>query len=222
MRMPAGKAQANPAPRATAARRRKLDPRARRSRERLGDALVALLLEKPFDTIRVQDVLDRAGIGRSTFYAHFRDKNDLFLSDNDDFFEALASALSRHGDRSHRVAPVREMFAHVAESRPFYDALVASGKLTDSLELAQGHFARGIERRLATLPDGRRIPASRRPAVAQALAGGLVALLRWWADRGCPEPPEEMDELFHRVVWGGAAGERIPSAAPGRVVHVRV
>ncbi|MEQ1894843.1 MAG: helix-turn-helix domain-containing protein, partial [Planctomycetota bacterium] len=79
-----------------------LDARARRSRERLGDALVALIQEKPFDAITVQDVLDRAGVSRSTFYAHFRDKEDLFVSDADEFFAYMSLALERAGDARSR------------------------------------------------------------------------------------------------------------------------
>jgi AcrR family transcriptional regulator len=56
-----------------------------RTRDTLGDALVALMQEKNFDEITVCEVLDRAGVVRSTFYAHYRDKDDLFLSDIEDF-----------------------------------------------------------------------------------------------------------------------------------------
>jgi AcrR family transcriptional regulator len=208
-----------PEPSGTPPRSRKgarIDRRVHRSRERLGDALVALLLERPFDSIRVQDVLDRAGVGRSTFYAHFRDKNDLFLSDNDDFFGAMASMLSRRREASDRVAPVRELFEHVAQWRRYWEALVASGKLQESLELAQAHFARGIERRLSESPRSRRIAAARRRALAQALSGALVSLMSWWIDRGAAEPAHEMDALFHRLVWAGVAGETEPSASVRR------
>ncbi len=207
----------------SSASHRNIDRRVLRTRERLGDALVGLMLERPFESIRVQDVLDRAGVGRSTFYAHFRDKNDLFLSDNEDFWGATASMLSRRRDPSDRVAPVREMFVHLAEMRRYYDALVASDKLRDTLELAQGHFARGIERRLAELPRGRSIPAESRRALAQALAGAFLSLMTWWIDRGAAETPAEMDDLFHRLVWAGvAADERRPSGVrPDRTALVR-
>jgi AcrR family transcriptional regulator len=85
----------------------KTDPRVRRTRDALGDALLMLMQEKAFETITVQQVLDRAGIGRSTFYAHYRDKNDLFLSDLEDFLEPMSTLLLRHGEASNRVAPVR-------------------------------------------------------------------------------------------------------------------
>jgi AcrR family transcriptional regulator len=75
----------------------KIDARVRRTRDALGDALLTLMQEKAFETITVQEVLDRAGIGRSTFYAHYRDKNDLFLSDLEDFLEPMSTVLMRCG-----------------------------------------------------------------------------------------------------------------------------
>jgi hypothetical protein len=83
---------------------------------------------------------------------HYNDKDDLFISDVDEFFEGMATVRSRRGDSSDRIAPVRELFAHVADASRFQKAIVASGKIHDVLELGQGHFARGIEQRLAELP----------------------------------------------------------------------
>ena len=184
--------------------KKKTDARVRRTRDALGDALIALMQEKPFDTITVQDVLDRAHVSRSTFYTHYSDKDDLLMSDAEEFFEALSMALSQHGDTSDRVFPVREFFAHLSDVQPFFKALVKSGKYHENMELARGHFARGIERRLAELPRGKTIPANQLPAIAFAHAGALLSLLSWWLDRGMRESPAEMDELFHRMVWNSA------------------
>ena len=183
---------------------KKEDQRVRRTRDRLGDALVELLVKKPLDDITVQDVLDGAGVSRSTFYTHYRDTNDLLLSDAEDFFEGMATALSRFGDKSERVAPARELFAHVAEMRPFCNALIESGRMHDVMELGQGHFARGIEQRLSEIPRGRTIPPDRRSAIAHGLAGCLFSLLAWWVQHGMAMSPEDMDKLFHRLVWAGA------------------
>jgi AcrR family transcriptional regulator len=184
---------------------KKTDARVRRTRDALGDALIALMQEKPFDTITVQDVLDRAHVSRSTFYSHYSDKDDLLMSDAEEFFEALSTALSAREDKSDRVFPVKEFFTHLAEVQPFYKALVKSGKFQENMELARGHFARGIERRLAELPRGRSIPGSELPAIAFTHAGALLSLLTWWLDRGMREPPSQMDDLFHRMVWTGLA-----------------
>ncbi len=179
----------------------KVDRRIRRTRDTLGDALVELMQEKAFDEITVQEVLDRAGVGRSTFYAHYRDKEDLFLSDVEDFLGMMATLLTRHGVRVERVAPVAELFGHIADVREFVAALVASGKMQDVLELGQGFFARSIEERLL-LARVEMEPVQLK-AHAHALAGALFSLLDWWVDRGMVEKPEVMDALFHRMVWNG-------------------
>ena len=185
------------------AAKKRMDARVRRTRDALGDALVALMQEKPFDTITVQDVLDRAKVGRSTFYTHYSDKDDLLMSDAEEFFEAMSMMLSVRGDQSDRVFPVREFFSHITEEKQFVESLVSSGKFHDNMELAHGLFARGIERRLSELPRGRGISAAERPAIAFAHAGALLSLLTWWIDRGMRQPPEEMDQLFHKMVWKG-------------------
>jgi AcrR family transcriptional regulator len=160
------------------------------------------MLEKPFDSITLQEVLDRAGVARSTFYVHYRDKDDLFLSDAEEFLEAMAHSLSRHGEKSDRVAPVRELFGHVGEAYKLYEALVHSGRLNDFAELARGQFARGIEQRMRELPRGSGIPESSRAALSHAHAGAMLSLLSWWIDRGRRETPQEMDDIFHQAVWG--------------------
>jgi AcrR family transcriptional regulator len=164
----------------------------------LGDALVELMVAKPFDEITVQDVLDRAKVSRSTFYSHYRDKHDLFLSDVEEFWEMMSTIPARQKEQSMRVAPVTEMFAHIAEARDFYASLVSSGKIYDVLDLGQGIFARSIQQRMMEIQTE---PQPHAAAVAVAHAGALFAMLRWWVDRGMTPSPQEMDALFHRLVW---------------------
>lgn len=181
----------------------KVDRRARRTRDALGDALVELMHERPFKSITVQEVLDRAAVGRSTFYTHYRDKDDLFFSDVEDFWEMISSMLERNGEVSNRVAPVRELFTHIAEVKVFREALVASGKVHDVMELGQGQFARAIEQRLMKLSTAQGAKPGQFTAAAHAFAGALFALLGWWIDRGMPVSANEMDDTFHRLVWAG-------------------
>ncbi|HZQ68711.1 MAG TPA: TetR/AcrR family transcriptional regulator [Terriglobales bacterium] len=180
-------------------RPRKVDRRVRRTRDALGDALLALIQENRFEDITVQQVLDRAGVGRSTFYKHYQDKQDLFLSDLEDFFETFSTLLVRRKEASRRVAPVREFFAHVDEMKHLHSALAAADKLRDFQEMAQEYFARAIQQRLqhlGSVPD-------RSTATAQALAGALLSVMSWWLQSGAKQSPEEMDELYHWLVWGG-------------------
>ena len=181
--------------------RRKRDRRILRTRDKLGDALVALMHEKHFDEITVQDVLDRAEVGRSTFYAHYRDKQDLFLSDVEDFFEGASTALNRQNANPKRLLPVREFFAHVRDMHKFYNALGTSGKLDDVLALARGFFARSIEDRLRSAAA--QMPPEWRSAHAHALAGSVLSLLDWWIAKGMKADPQKIDDLFHRMAWRG-------------------
>jgi len=183
--------------------RRKSDPRAKRTRERLGGALIELILEKPIDAITVQEVLDRARVGRSTFYVHYRDKNDLLFSQLEMFLDLMSTKLSAEREESRRVAPVREMFEHIGGQNRMYRALAESGQLQDFFDMAQDAFARGIARRLRE--SGRVSGLSRSELAARGtlLAGSLLALLRWWIDRGGKESPPAMDAMFHRIVWEG-------------------
>jgi AcrR family transcriptional regulator len=195
-------------------RPRKPDERIRRTQDRLGNALIALILEKPIDEVTVQEVLDRAHVGRSTFYLHFRDKEDLLLSQLERFLETMSTVLSARKEQSHRVVPVAEMFAHIGSQNKLYRALADSGRLHDFFDLAQGYFARGIERRLTESKRLSNLPQREVAARACALAGSLLSLLRWWLDRGEKESPRAMDELFHRMVWNGVQSLPIPAASP--------
>src|ERR1700719_2114363 len=181
---------------------RQLDERIRRTRARLGGALVALIQEKPINDVTVQEVLDRASVGRSTFYLHFRDKNDLLLSQLEIFLATMSNMLSVRKEKSHRVMPVEEMFAHIGGQNKIWRALVDCGRLNDFLDLAQGYFARGIERRLRESDHLSKLRQPELTAHAVAFAGSLLALLRWWIDRGAKESPGDIDKLFHRIVWG--------------------
>lgn len=182
---------------------RKLDERARRTRDRLGMALLELMLEKPINEVTVQQVLDRASVGRSTFYVHFRDKNDLLLSQLETFLEIMSTRLSARREASLRVVPVEEMFAHIGGQNRIWRALSECGRLHDFFDLAQGYFARGIEQRLAESGRLAQLPPAELALRSVALAGSLLSLLRWWIDRGAKESPAHLDKLFHRMAWNG-------------------
>jgi AcrR family transcriptional regulator len=179
----------------------KSDARVLRSRDALGDALIALMQEQSFESITVQQVLDRAGVSRSTFYSHYRDKDDLFLSDVEDFFELMGSLLTRRGASPARLFPVEEFFSHLADMRDLNAAISASGKGPDVRELGIGHFARSIEQRLVLA--GVNLSVIEIRATSHSLAGALFSLLDWWLRQNHPVSPKEADALFHRMAWSG-------------------
>jgi len=116
--------------------------------------------------------------------------------------EMWSTALTRKKEKSLRVTAVMEFFAHAASGRKIYRALIDSGRIHTFFELAQGYFSRGIARRMKDM-GLKSFGQSELDARSQALAGNLLALLKWWLDRGAKESPKAMDELFHRMAWRG-------------------
>ena len=157
-------------PKAAVKTRKRKDARVNRTHQRLGQALVQLIRDKPMDDITVQEVLDRAGVGRSTFYLHFRDKDDLLFSQFEMFLEMFSTILSVRKDASMRVAPITEMFEHIGEQKKFYRSIADAGRLNDFYDLAQEYFTRGIERRLKEFKSSSKIPARELRTRSVALA----------------------------------------------------
>jgi hypothetical protein len=88
--------------------------------------------------------------------------------------------------------------------RPLLSALHEADKMRDFVDLGQGYFARAIDRRLADLPESRDIDPKQRVAMSQGFAGAFLSLATWWVTQPSPASPEEMDEMFHQMVWSGA------------------
>jgi AcrR family transcriptional regulator len=200
----------------------------RRTTRSLIQALVTLAIEKGYSAITVQDLLDRADVGRSTFYAHYRGKDDLVLRSFERMLEGLDRSLDAGGDagrdpgRKPRVAPVRELFEHVGAFNRFHRAMARGGMLDRLDRAGTATLARTMAARLAS-PEG---TGAKTPAVswearevpgaiaAQALAGAIFALLRHWIDSGQPYAPEEMDRMFHVLAATVTAGR--PGGRPIR------
>lgn len=184
-----------------AVRNRGVDRRVARTRRALGDALMRLLGERSLESITVQDVLDAAGVGRATFYGHFRGKQDLLLSHFESVMAWMDARLRLDPSGSRRVAPVAEIFAHVAQAREPIAAVAASGQLDALWELGRAHLDAMIAGRLALLTPGE---SRQRQAIASHFcAGALAELLRWWLWRPDRPTPEEMDAIYHEMVWNG-------------------
>src|SRR5215469_12444022 len=161
------------------AKSRAPDQRIRRTQMRLGAAVIELIQEKPIGEVTVQDVLDRASIGRSTFYQHFRDKDDLLIAQLEGALEHMSTMLLRTREKSRRVVAVNEILSHIGARNKIYQAFADAGRLSDFYDLAQGYFARGIAQRLREISPTPKPSQRELNARGVALAGSLLALLRW-------------------------------------------
>jgi AcrR family transcriptional regulator len=177
----------------------KEDRRSRRTRQLLGDALVELMLEKHFESITVQEILDRADVGRSTFYAHYTDKESLLLSQIEHVIHELEK-YAEAGSAHHGLLPSLELFRHVKEQRRLMQAFVWGRGAELLTHDFQGQISQIIEQNIRAMAGATVTFAVPLPVVAKFVASTFLMLLRWWFDEDMQHTPEEMDDMFQKLV----------------------
>lgn len=184
-------------------KQQKADRRSQRTYHLVSSAFTELVVEKPYDKILVQDILDRAGIGRTTFYAHYFDKEDVLNYIVEQELEMLTRQIA-HAAARQRIIPSLEIFEHAyhSENRQFR-ALLQSRASEFLWEALQTALCRAIEPALSTLCAERRSPPIPLPVVSQYLAGTFLTLLKWWIAADMPYPPEQMESIFQQLAWPG-------------------
>jgi AcrR family transcriptional regulator len=187
----------------------RVDRRVQRTRQLLNEALRSLLVEKGYEAITVQNIIDRANLGRSTFYAHYQDKEDLLLSGMEEIVHSLIRGVEdspiedeRKG-KSRRILSALPVFRHAQEQFDLHKAMVAGRGSDVIMKSIQNHLSHHIQEQIELLlPDGQ--TASVPPLVmANYLAGTLLTLLVWWLDNNMPYSPERMDEMFQELAMPG-------------------
>lgn len=181
----------------------KVDRRTNRTRQSLKGALIKLILEKHYDQITVQNIIDRADVGRSTFYTHYRDKEDLFRDDWETFLGFFIQLFDFENIKKGRFVPIKEVFQHLMDFHPLYRALIKSGKTDRLFRIGQSHLAKAIEDKLMILPSDEQPVVVPVAVLANFLAAEIFALLKWWLDHDMPYPPERMDKIFHQLIGPG-------------------
>jgi AcrR family transcriptional regulator len=170
------------------------DRRVLRTRRLLREALVNLILQRGWDAVTVLDVCHEADVGRSTFYAHFGDKEDLLVSGFDDLHQTMRAIRGAPGD----FAFVEPLIAHARENLKLFRAVVGkrSGQTVQRrfrevvMRLVEGELARSG------------LAEAKRKALAHYIAGGFVELLTAWLDRALPLEPARLAAIFREFASG--------------------
>ena len=202
------------------------DRRVRRSRRLLQEALLQLVLEKGYDKVTVQDVLDRADVGRATFYAHFRDKDDLLVSGSEELREVLRGQMTAFLEAEDRpsdeqLVVTRVLFEHAARNRQLYRALIGNRGGGIVMRQAQRDLTGLFREHLQQAAAQHRLqPSVPVEIVVQYAVGSLLTLLTWWLDNDLPYSPAEMSRAFQRLSHDGIPRALIdPSVARDTADH---
>jgi len=175
-----------------------LDPRVRRTRQLLRNALIQLIPEKGYENIRIQDITDRATLNRATFYLHYRDKEDLLDRGFDEIWEELTSENplpvqeGGHLSLEGTLLTVVSDFEHLRKYADFYRVMIGRHGVAHFIYRMQDHVYKTTKKRLLLVVGGP--PETPLPIdmVLQYIASAYVGLMHWWLEQEMPYTPEEM------------------------------
>jgi AcrR family transcriptional regulator len=179
------------------------DRRAARTRRLLKQALMDLMHSMRFEDITVQHIIDRADVGRSTFYAHYADKDELVKEFFEEMLETITRGVKPEEEGKDTSFPLAGMFRHL-QSQLSAHGVWRSDRGRDYLfSVGQAYWNRRIERELRARLGKRGAPRVPVPVVAQMVTGAATALVNWWLKNKMPYSPEEMQAMFDRVMMPG-------------------
>jgi AcrR family transcriptional regulator len=181
------------------------DRRVARSRRALKEALTDLILERGYEAVTVQDVIDRADVGRSTFYVHFLDKDDLLMAILADL-EIPAPDHTAWTPDDPAFGWTLELFRHFGSGRRLFKAVAGS----QSGALARRETTRRLEdlagAELSRVGAGRKLDALRLEIVGRFLVGTFIGFMDWWMrEENEHLPAEQVDHAFRSLVLPGVA-----------------
>lgn len=180
------------------------DRRIQRTRQLLRESLLALVKEKGFETLSVQEITDRANVGRTTFYAHFNDKEELLLRGFDELRALLKrrqrEARARQGGQSERLFGFsRELFEHVNDHRDVFQAMVGKRSGATVQHRIQSLVIELVREDVKLVLPPSRAKATQREPLVRFIAGALFGLLVWWLDEKPHLSPKDMDRTFNQL-----------------------
>jgi AcrR family transcriptional regulator len=186
----------------------KVDRRVQRTRQLLHDALIDLILEKGYDKITIQDIIDRANVGRSTFYAHYLDKQDLLESGLQRLREELGQNLAGHeADEGAEwmLFPSLALFRHTGQHHHLFRAMIGGTGIEVVVETIDEALTAHAQALFDQLVAERGQPSVPRRIMVTYMVGALLALLTWWLDNDMPYSPEQMDQMLQQLTTPGVA-----------------
>ena len=207
---------------AKAARNNKTDRRIQRTRQSLHAALLELTKKKGYDSISIEEITERANVGRATFYLHYKDKEDLLLElfremanekvrliSQIPFSEWLPSPEHARGSRREEqpLLPLLMVFQHIRENAEFYYVLLKSENSSKIVErirrISTESIVQFVETKIQTDP----IPLLFEVPIgffASFFSGALLSCINWWLEEDMRQSPEEMTSMFRRLFFRGA------------------
>lgn len=171
----------------------------------LRGALGSLIAEKPYDSIVVKEILDRANVGRSTFYMHFQDKDDLLVSGIHEMLGPVPMGPSpAKGLDSFLWFSLPVFEHHYRHAHAWGDRIGMRGRaiLHEHLRRVLADIIRSSMKQdpVSVRKPSRQIPPD---LTSEYVASTFVLVLNWWLDKRMSLSPNEINDLFRKLILLG-------------------
>jgi AcrR family transcriptional regulator len=193
---------------------KKSDRRVSRTRRSLREALMALILEKGYDAVTIEDITSRADTGRTTFYLHYRDKEELLLESINEVVEDLFTQISQRplaewnlpgsGDSEATLFPILLVFQNAAENADLYRVVLrgeGTSKIQNRIRNLTASAVAEFLRLMAERDQFAFHPVVPVEVFSNYFAGSLLGVLTWWLENNMPYPPDHMARIYQRLVY---------------------
>lgn len=214
-----------------AVKKRKLDRRVLRTRKALKNALKGLILEKGYEAVTIEEITDKANVGRTTFYLHYRDKEDLLMRSIEELVEDLIAQMARiplqasrlQGEDAPWASSLAETltlpYVHVAQNSDLYRIILRGEGTYSATRRLRGIINDAIDTMINMILDREQLesnPLVPRQVLLSHLSGAWMGQLDWWLEHDQPYPPEQMASMFQTMLMRNmreVLGVKLP--APG-------
>lgn len=181
-----------------------MDRRQIKTRDAIFTAFQGLLEKKSYNHITVQDIIDEANIGRSTFYAHFETKDDLLKALCRELFGHITKSAAEqdHGLYSNEKAP-QSVFCHLLQHLQKNDRNILGLLSCESSEIFLPYFRDSLNELIETQfiqqqpLHHQELP---RDFLVNHISGSFVEMVLWWLKSRKTYTPEELDRYFRAVI----------------------
>ncbi len=177
-----------------------------RTRKQLIQAAVELTLEKGYESVTVQDITDRADLGRGTFYVHFKDKEDVLWTAIQIGFQETEAKV--HSQFKEGPLPARleyyyylNVFHHAEYNQALYRIMLGRQGSSTLKARVQEYFVSELTRDISFLPNQLFSEFSvPKEILVQMITGAVMNLMLWWLETPNNYSPEEMAGMLYEMM----------------------
>lgn len=174
-----------------------VDDRTRRTRNALAMALIKLTAKKSVDEITVGELVNSAGVGRSTFYLHYSNMGDFLANSFANMLVGMARRSAMSTAALNSILPSKHIFEHIYAARAHASSMQHSKQRPRMLAAGEARLRTLVEENLRQYSPQLRDNQIRPLSIF--VVGGFMGLLKTWMESGCREPPILMQTQFEQM-----------------------